>query len=250
MIGNGNVALDVARMLVLDTDELAPTDTADHALEVLARSRVREVVVAGRRGPAQAAFTNPELLELGELSDADVIVDGAELERALAVHDQTAEQGAERTPQRGDPALLCRAGAHRGPAQDRAALPALAGGAARQRRRSRGGRRVRAQRARGRRQRRPACPTHRRARDDRRGPRLPRDRLSRHPASGRPLRRSRRRDSQRRRPGHAERKRRAPAGRVCRRVDQARTIRRDRDEQEGRPGDRRCDPRRPLGGQR
>jgi len=92
VIGNGNVAVDVARMLVLDTDELAPTDTADHALEVLARSRVREVVVAGRRGPAQAAFTNPELLELGELSDADVIVDGAELERALAVHDETAEQ--------------------------------------------------------------------------------------------------------------------------------------------------------------
>jgi ferredoxin/flavodoxin---NADP+ reductase len=91
VIGNGNVALDVARMLVLDPSELAPTDTADHALEVLAASRVSEVVVIGRRGPAQAAFTNPELLELGELAGADVIVDADELERALAVADADAE---------------------------------------------------------------------------------------------------------------------------------------------------------------
>ena len=90
VIGNGNVALDVARMLVLSPAELAPTDTADHALEVLADSHVREVVVVGRRGPAQAAFTNPELLELGELSDVDVIVDPDELDRALAVHDSDA----------------------------------------------------------------------------------------------------------------------------------------------------------------
>jgi ferredoxin/flavodoxin---NADP+ reductase len=94
VIGNGNVAIDVARMLVLAPEELAPTDTADHALEVLAASRVSEVVVVGRRGPAQAAFTNPELLELGELADADVIVDEAELERGLAVHDEHAEQDA------------------------------------------------------------------------------------------------------------------------------------------------------------
>src|SRR5271165_3211041 len=92
VVGNGNVALDVARMLVLAPDELAPTDTADHALEVLAESRVQEVVVLGRRGPAQAAFTNPELLELGELSDADVIVDPEELERALAVEDAAAAE--------------------------------------------------------------------------------------------------------------------------------------------------------------
>ncbi len=91
VIGNGNVALDVARMLVLAPEELEPTDTADHALEVLAASRVSEVVILGRRGPAQAAFTNPELLELGELADADVIVDEAELERALAVADADAE---------------------------------------------------------------------------------------------------------------------------------------------------------------
>ncbi|MFZ1926083.1 MAG: FAD-dependent oxidoreductase [Solirubrobacteraceae bacterium] len=87
VIGNGNVALDVARMLTLTHDELAVTDIADHALEVLDASNVREIVVVGRRGPAQAAFTNPELLELGELADADVIVDPEELERALAVAD-------------------------------------------------------------------------------------------------------------------------------------------------------------------
>ncbi len=87
VIGNGNVALDVARMLTLSHDELAQTDIADHALEALDASRVREIVVVGRRGPAQAAFTNPELLELGELQDADVIVDADELERALAVED-------------------------------------------------------------------------------------------------------------------------------------------------------------------
>jgi ferredoxin/flavodoxin---NADP+ reductase len=94
VIGNGNVALDLARMLVLSSSELASTDTADHALEVLARSGVREVVVAGRRGPAQAAFTNPELRELGELSEADVIVDPAELETALAVADPSLQENA------------------------------------------------------------------------------------------------------------------------------------------------------------
>jgi ferredoxin/flavodoxin---NADP+ reductase len=96
IIGNGNVALDVARMLVLAPEELAPTDTADHALDVLARSRVREVEVVGRRGPAQAAFTNPELLELADLKDADVIVDQAELERALAVEDPNTDATARR----------------------------------------------------------------------------------------------------------------------------------------------------------
>ena len=91
VVGNGNVALDVARMLVLSSSELAPTDTADHALEVLARSRIREVIVAGRRGPAQAAFTNPELRELADLADADIIVDPHELDLALAVPDPAAQ---------------------------------------------------------------------------------------------------------------------------------------------------------------
>jgi ferredoxin--NADP+ reductase len=94
VIGNGNVALDVARMLCVTHAELAGTDIADHALEVLEHSRVSEIVVVGRRGPAQTSFTNPELLELGELSDADVIVERAELERALAVPDAKAEADA------------------------------------------------------------------------------------------------------------------------------------------------------------
>src|SRR5213592_2487472 len=64
VIGNGNVALDVARMLVLAEEELAPTDTADHALTAFGESGVQEVIVLGRRGPAQAAFTTPELREL------------------------------------------------------------------------------------------------------------------------------------------------------------------------------------------
>ncbi len=80
VIGNGNVAIDVARMLVLDPDELECTDVADHAISPFRDARVREVVLLGRRGPAQAAFTNPELRELGELSRADVIVDPAQLE--------------------------------------------------------------------------------------------------------------------------------------------------------------------------
>jgi ferredoxin/flavodoxin---NADP+ reductase len=80
VIGNGNVAADVARMLALTRDELAATDVADHALEVLADSNLREIVVLGRRGPAQAAFTNPELLELGEMTDADVYVDARDVE--------------------------------------------------------------------------------------------------------------------------------------------------------------------------
>ena len=75
VIGNGNVALDVARMLALSADELASTDTADHALETLRDSNVEEIVVLGRRGPGQAAFTHPELRELADLELADVIVD-------------------------------------------------------------------------------------------------------------------------------------------------------------------------------
>jgi ferredoxin--NADP+ reductase len=78
VIGNGNVATDVARMLALGRDELEETDTADHAIEALGSSAVREILVLGRRGPAQASFTNPELRELGEMRDADVDVDPAE----------------------------------------------------------------------------------------------------------------------------------------------------------------------------
>ncbi len=96
VIGNGNVALDVARMLTLTRGELESTDIADHSLDVLEHSEVSEIVVIGRRGPAQAAFTNPELLELGELEDADVIVDPDELERALMIADPNMDPTAER----------------------------------------------------------------------------------------------------------------------------------------------------------
>ncbi|HET8672243.1 MAG TPA: FAD-dependent oxidoreductase [Thermoleophilaceae bacterium] len=80
VIGNGNVAIDVARMLVLDPDEVNCTDCADHAVSALAAAQVEHVIMLGRRGPAQAAFTNPELRELGELKRADVIVDPADME--------------------------------------------------------------------------------------------------------------------------------------------------------------------------
>ena len=79
VVGNGNVALDVARMLALAEDEIRPTDTTDAAIEAILASPLEEIVVLGRRGPAQASFTTPELKELGEMADADVIVDPAEL---------------------------------------------------------------------------------------------------------------------------------------------------------------------------
>src|SRR4051794_18662194 len=79
VIGNGNVALDVARLLSLSHDELRETDIADHALDALRTSRIRDVTVLGRRGPAQAAFTTPELRELGALAGADVVLDASEL---------------------------------------------------------------------------------------------------------------------------------------------------------------------------
>jgi len=74
VVGVGNVAVDVARILCRTPAELATTDIAEHALEALRRSRVREVYLLGRRGAAQAAFTNPEIKELGELEAADIAV--------------------------------------------------------------------------------------------------------------------------------------------------------------------------------
>lgn len=73
VVGVGNVAIDVARILCRTPKELAATDIADYALEALRQSRITEVYLLGRRGPAQAAFTNPEVKEIGEMEDADVI---------------------------------------------------------------------------------------------------------------------------------------------------------------------------------
>jgi ferredoxin--NADP+ reductase len=80
VIGNGNVAIDVARILVTDPEVLAATDIADHALESLRPCGMKEVVIIGRRGPLQTAFTTLELRELGELDGADVVVDPVDIE--------------------------------------------------------------------------------------------------------------------------------------------------------------------------
>jgi len=80
VIGVGNVAVDVARILARSVDELRPTDLPDHVLAELERSQVEEIHMIGRRGPVQAKFTTLELRELGELVNADVLVDPADLE--------------------------------------------------------------------------------------------------------------------------------------------------------------------------
>ncbi len=120
VVGNGNVAVDVARMLVKPVAELARTDMALHAVEAFRESRVREVIVLGRRGPAQAAFTAPELRELGALEGVDVVVDpaGLELDPASREHveaDRTAgrnmarlQEFAARTPAAANRTLVLR----------------------------------------------------------------------------------------------------------------------------------------------
>src|SRR5690348_14040792 len=110
VIGNGNVALDLARMLALTHEELSPTDATDASIAALASSPIREIVVVGRRGPAQAAFTTPELQEMGALAGADVVVDPADLEgaepkstnseRNLAVLEDFAARAPEGKPRR------------------------------------------------------------------------------------------------------------------------------------------------------
>ncbi|MEE9139350.1 MAG: FAD-dependent oxidoreductase [Alphaproteobacteria bacterium] len=93
IIGQGNVAADVCRILAKTVDELKHTDIAEHALAALAQSRVREVYVVGRRGPAQAKFTPKELRELAELEDCDPVVDPADLE----LNPESEEELTERT---------------------------------------------------------------------------------------------------------------------------------------------------------
>jgi ferredoxin/flavodoxin---NADP+ reductase len=95
VVGVGNVAVDVARILCRTPEELAATDIAEHALEALRHSRVREVYLLGRRGAAQAAFTNPEIKELGELPDADIIVRPDEVELD-PLSREALEKGADR----------------------------------------------------------------------------------------------------------------------------------------------------------
>ena len=83
VIGAGNVAMDVARMLALEPSELDPTDTADHAIDALKRSAIREVVISARRGPEHAAFTSPELRELPKLEHTNVLMNKSDIEAAI-----------------------------------------------------------------------------------------------------------------------------------------------------------------------
>lgn len=80
VVGVGNVAMDVARVLAKSVDELKETDIADHALEKLAQSQIKDIYVLSRRGPAQVKFTPPEIKEFGELAIADVVVNAKALE--------------------------------------------------------------------------------------------------------------------------------------------------------------------------
>lgn len=84
VIGAGNVAMDVARMLALEPSELDPTDTADHAIAALKESTIREVVISARRGPEHAAFTSPELRELPKLEHTNVSMDKSDIEAAIS----------------------------------------------------------------------------------------------------------------------------------------------------------------------
>jgi len=84
VIGAGNVAMDVARMLALEPSELDPTDTADHAIDAFKQSAVRTVVISARRGPEHAAFTSPELRELPKLEHTNVVMHKSDIEAAIA----------------------------------------------------------------------------------------------------------------------------------------------------------------------
>ena len=83
VIGAGNVAMDVARMLALEPSELDPTDTADHAIDALKKSAIRNVIISARRGPEHAAFTSPELRELPKLEHTNVVIHPEDISAAL-----------------------------------------------------------------------------------------------------------------------------------------------------------------------
>jgi ferredoxin--NADP+ reductase len=83
VIGAGNVAMDIARILAIDPTELDPTDVADHALVKLKQSNIRTVIICGRRGPEHAAFTAPELRDLPKLENTDIFIDSKEIEEAI-----------------------------------------------------------------------------------------------------------------------------------------------------------------------
>jgi ferredoxin--NADP+ reductase len=92
VIGAGNVAMDVARMLALEPSELDPTDTADHAIDAFKESAIRNVVISARRGPEHAAFTSPELRELPKLEHTNVIIEKSDIAAALSRVGDTPEK--------------------------------------------------------------------------------------------------------------------------------------------------------------
>ncbi|GAB3218134.1 FAD-dependent oxidoreductase [Mycolicibacterium hippocampi] len=116
IVGNGNVALDVARILLTPPDLLAGTDIAEHALEALAHNSIEEVVILGRRGPRAAAFSVGEFLALGHLPGVDVVIDGSGLEPdpdddiETAAKLDVAREYARRTPTPGNKRVVFRFG--------------------------------------------------------------------------------------------------------------------------------------------
>ncbi|MCB9421387.1 MAG: FAD-dependent oxidoreductase [Ardenticatenaceae bacterium] len=95
VVGIGNVAMDVARILARTPEELAKTDIADYALEALRQSKIKDIYILGRRGPAQAKFTTPEIKELGEMEDAEVVAlpEEAELDEISQAELANADRG-------------------------------------------------------------------------------------------------------------------------------------------------------------
>ena len=91
VIGAGNVAMDVARILAIDPSELDPTDTAEHALVKFKQSKIRKVIICGRRGPEHAAFTAPELRDLPKLENTDVYIDTDQINQATSRIEQLGE---------------------------------------------------------------------------------------------------------------------------------------------------------------
>jgi ferredoxin--NADP+ reductase len=102
IVGVGNVAIDVARILCLTPEELLATDMPHYAVEALSKSRVRDVYLLGRRGPAQAAFTNPELKELGDLAEADIVVRSEEARLDLLSREELDASGDRMTAKKVD----------------------------------------------------------------------------------------------------------------------------------------------------
>ena len=201
VIGNGNVAADVARMLALPRAELeSPTPPITRS-RPLVDSGIEEIVVLGRRGPAQAAFTNPEVRELGELTDADIVIDPAEVELDEASRAYVESEDAIR------PTAATSRSSPSSPGASRRASPSgssCASAARRSRSRATAGSRRSwsAATSWSPTSRRISRPRHRRARGDRVRPGAALDRLQGRRARGAAVRRRARRDPERGRPGH------------------------------------------------